>query len=72
MTMLSKARAAGSLSPEQARLLDGLADNLQLLATQMAELAALGRQYVQLLEAHRQAISATTDEEDDAGSSAVA
>ena len=73
MTMLTKARAAGTLSPEQARILEGLADNLQQLAVQMGELARLGRQYVEQLEEHRRLLGpAGDDRADDAGSSAVA
>ena len=50
MSDLSKAQADGRLSAEQARVLEGLADNLQQLATHLAQLADLGRQYAQALE----------------------
>jgi hypothetical protein len=50
MTDLSKAQADGRLSVEQARLLEALADNLQQLATQLTQLAELGRQYAQALD----------------------
>lgn len=50
MSDLSKAQADGRLSPEQAELLEGLADNLQKLAAHLTELADLGRQYAGALE----------------------
>ena len=53
MTDLSKAQADGRLSPEQARLLESLADNLQQLAQQLGELARLGQQHARLLDAPR-------------------
>jgi hypothetical protein len=51
MADLSKAQADGRLSPEQVKLLAGLADTLQQLATQLGQLAELGQQYAQLLGA---------------------
>jgi hypothetical protein len=53
MAELAKAQEDGRLSPEQARLLGALADNLQQLATQLHELAALGQQCAQMLDADR-------------------
>jgi hypothetical protein len=53
MAELAKAQEDGRLSPEQARLLSALADNLQQLSTQLHELAALGQQCAQLLESDR-------------------
>jgi hypothetical protein len=76
MSGLSKAQANGALTADQARLIEGLADTLQRLAAQMTELAQLGHRYVELLEAHQQALSAGSDASEECdgepGSSAVA
>ncbi len=53
MADLAKAQKNGRLSPEQTRLLGTLADNLQQLADQLSQLAALGQQCSQLLESSR-------------------
>ena len=53
MADLAKAQEDGRLSPEQTRLLGALADNLQQLATQLKQLAALGQECAQLLETGR-------------------
>ena len=58
MADLAKAQEDGRLSPEQTRLLGALADNLQQLATQLTQLAALGQQCAQLLEAGQAATHA--------------
>ena len=50
MTDLAQAQEDGRLTPEQVRLLEGLADSLQQLASQMTRLAELGEQYAALLE----------------------
>lgn len=50
MAELSQAQAEGRLSPEQIRLLEALAANLQDLSTRLSQLAALGQQYAQSLE----------------------
>jgi hypothetical protein len=61
MSDLSKAQADGRLSPEQARLLEALADSLQQLATQLNQLAALGQQYVQALNASTDSAGRSVD-----------
>jgi hypothetical protein len=48
---LSRAQADGKLTTEQTRLLESLAESLQRLAAQMTQLADLGKQYADLLEA---------------------
>jgi hypothetical protein len=48
---LSRAQVDGRLTPEQARLLESLAESLHQLAAQMTQLAALGKQCADLLEA---------------------
>ena len=53
---LSKAQAEGRLTPEQACLLESLAEKLQQLAAQLNQLAELGQQYAQLLEASHAAL----------------
>jgi hypothetical protein len=50
MTDLAKAQEDGRLTSDQVRLLEGLADSLQQLASQMTRLAELGEQYAALLE----------------------
>ena len=55
MTDLAKAQEDGRLTPEQVRLLEGLADSLQKLAGQLTLLANLSEQYVKLLETPRPA-----------------
>ncbi len=60
MADLTKAQEDGRLSPEQTRLLGALADNLQQLATQLNQLAALGQQCAQLLESSHAATGAPT------------
>jgi hypothetical protein len=55
MTDLAKAQEDGRLTPDQVRLLEGLADSLQQLASQMSRLAELGEQYAALLEVPRPA-----------------
>jgi hypothetical protein len=50
MTDLAQAQADGRLTSDQVRLLEGLADSLQQLASQMTRLAELGEQYAALLE----------------------
>jgi hypothetical protein len=51
MADLSRAQADGRLSPDQARLLEELAASLQALSARLSQLAVLGQQYAQLLEA---------------------
>jgi hypothetical protein len=53
MADLSHAQADGRLSPEQARLLEVLAASLQALSTRLSQLAVLGQQYAQAMEAGR-------------------
>ncbi len=76
MSSLSKAQANGALSADQARVIEGLADNLKRLAAQMTDLAQLGHRYVELLEAQQQALAASGESSDECdsepGSSAVA
>lgn len=60
MADLAKAQEDGRLSPEQTRLLGALADNLQQLATQLNQLAALGQQCAQLLASSQTATGAST------------
>jgi hypothetical protein len=55
MTDLAKAQEDGRLTADQVRLLEGLAESLQQLASQMKHLAALGEQYANLLDASRPA-----------------
>ena len=56
LTDLAKAQEDGRLTPEQVTLLEGLADNLHQLAGQLTQLAQLGEQYVNLLEATHPAL----------------
>ena len=53
MADLTKAHDDGRLSPEQTRLLGALAENLQQLAAQLNQLAALGQQCAQIIESSR-------------------
>ena len=57
MTDLAKAQEDGRLTSDQVRLLEGLADSLQQLASQMTRLAELGEQYATLLESPSPAAS---------------
>ncbi|MGE3909591.1 MAG: hypothetical protein AB7K36_09580, partial [Chloroflexota bacterium] len=50
MADLSRAKAEGRLSPEQVRLLESLADNLQHLSQQLSQLADLASQYTRALD----------------------
>lgn len=61
MSALALAQAGGRLTAEQARLLESLADSLQQLAGQLRELAELGQQCVQLLDAGRASPGPTSD-----------
>jgi hypothetical protein len=53
MSDLANAQADGRLTPEQVRVLEALAENLQDLAGRLSQLAELGQQYAQMLEAGR-------------------
>jgi hypothetical protein len=55
LTDLSRAQADGRLTLEQTRLLESLAESLRRLASQMTQLAHLGRQFADLLEAEQSA-----------------
>ena len=55
MSALAQAQADGKLTADQVRLLESLADSLQQLAGQLSQLAELGQQCVQLLDADREA-----------------
>lgn len=61
MSALAQAQADGKLTAEQARLLESLADNLQQLAGQLSQLAELGQQCVQLIDASRAAPGPAAD-----------
>ena len=61
MSALAHAQADGKLTAEQARLLESLADNLQQLAGQLSQLAELGQQCVQLIDAGRAAPGPAAD-----------
>ena len=54
MAGLAQAQADGRLTAEQVRLLESLADSLQQLAGQLSQLAELGQQCVELLDADRE------------------
>jgi hypothetical protein len=54
MSALALAQAGGRLTADQVRLLESLADSLQQLAGQLSQLAELGQQCVQLLDADRE------------------
>ena len=72
MAGLARAQAGGKLTAEQVRLLESLADSLQQLAGQLSQLAELGQQAVQLLDAGRaspgRVPGAVVDQIRDAGS----
>ena len=61
MSALAQAQADGRLTAEQVRLLESLSDSLQQLAGQLSQLAELGQQCVQLLDAGRASPASVAD-----------